>query len=1017
MQSLTTALENLLRHLSQEIPATPGIRVIDIPFPLKDAFDALSWLASQQTYPQFYWQQRNGDEEAAVLGAITRFTSLDQAQRFLRQHPEHADLRIWGLNAFDPSQGNLLLPRLEWRRCGGKATLRLTLFSESSLQHDAIKAREFIATLVSIKPLSGLHLTTTREQHWPDKTGWTQLIELATKTIAEGELDKVVLARATDLHFASPVNAAAMMAASRRLNLNCYHFYMAFDGENAFLGSSPERLWRRRDKALRTEALAGTVANHPDDKQAQQLGEWLMADDKNQRENMLVVEDICQRLQADTQTLDVLPPQVLRLRKVQHLRRCIWTSLNKADDVICLHQLQPTAAVAGLPRDLARQFIARHEPFTREWYAGSAGYLSLQQSEFCVSLRSAKSAAMSCGYMLARALSVVPTPSKSGRKSTTKRQGCVLYYKWNSNESHHYRFISIIYFCSSLYLAAILIPDKLMSVSAFNRRWAAVILEALTRHGVRHICIAPGSRSTPLTLAAADNSAFIHHTHFDERGLGHLALGLAKVSKQPVAVIVTSGTAVANLYPALIEAGLTGEKLILLTADRPPELIDCGANQAIRQPGMFASHPTHSISLPRPTQDIPARWLVSTIDHALGTLHAGGVHINCPFAEPLYGEMDDTGLSWQQRLGDWWQDDKPWLREAPRLESEKQRDWFFWRQKRGVVVAGRMSAEEGKKAALWAQTLGWPLIGDVLSQTGQPLPCADLWLGNAKATSELQQAQIVVQLGSSLTGKRLLQWQASCEPEEYWIVDDIEGRLDPAHHRGRRLIANIADWLELHPAEKRQPWCVEIPRLAEQAMQAVIARRDAFGEAQLAHRISDYLPEQGQLFVGNSLVVRLIDALSQLPAGYPVYSNRGASGIDGLLSTAAGVQRASGKPTLAIVGDLSALYDLNALALLRQVSAPLVLIVVNNNGGQIFSLLPTPKSERERFYLMPQNVHFEHAAAMFELKYHRPQNWQELETALADAWRTPTTTVIEMVVNDTDGAQTLQQLLAQVSHL
>lgn len=96
MQSLTTALENLLRHLSQEIPATPGIRVIDIPFPLKDAFDALSWLTSQQVYPQFYWQQRNGDEEAAVLGAITRFTSLDQAQRFLRQHPEHADLRIWG---------------------------------------------------------------------------------------------------------------------------------------------------------------------------------------------------------------------------------------------------------------------------------------------------------------------------------------------------------------------------------------------------------------------------------------------------------------------------------------------------------------------------------------------------------------------------------------------------------------------------------------------------------------------------------------------------------------------------------------------------------------------------------------------------------------------------------------------------------------------------------------------------------------------------------------------------------
>ncbi|MDU2938864.1 MAG: 2-succinyl-5-enolpyruvyl-6-hydroxy-3-cyclohexene-1-carboxylic-acid synthase [Enterobacteriaceae bacterium] len=556
-----------------------------------------------------------------------------------------------------------------------------------------------------------------------------------------------------------------------------------------------------------------------------------------------------------------------------------------------------------------------------------------------------------------------------------------------------------------------------MSVSAFNRRWATVILEALTRHGVRHVCIAPGSRSTPLTLAAAANRMLIPHTHFDERGLGHLALGLAKVSGEPVAVIVTSGTAVANLYPALIEAGLTGEKLILLTADRPPELIDCGANQAIRQPGMFATHPAQSLSLPRPSPDIPARWLVSSIDNALGNLHAGGVHINCPFAEPLYGEMDETDLAWQQALGDWWQDEKPWLQSTLTLKSETQRDWFYWRQKRGVVIAGRMSASEGKRVAEWANTLGWPLIGDVLAQTGQPLPCADLWLGNSQAVSELQQAQIVVQLGSSLTGKRLLQWQMSCEPEEYWLVDNLSGRLDPAQHRGRRLVSTVSDWLVKHPAEKRQPWCVTIPQLAQQAWQKVQASRETFGEAQLAHRISDYLPEQGQLFVGNSLVVRLIDALGQLPAGYPVYSNRGASGIDGLIATAAGVQRASARPTLAIVGDLSALYDLNSLALLRQVSAPLVLIVVNNNGGQIFSLLPTPVNERERFYTMPQNLHFDHAAAMFGLGYTRVSHWEALENALAGAWRMPSATIVEVVVNSTDGAQTLQHLLAQVSQL
>ena len=390
MHSITTALESLMRHLSQEMPAAPGIRIYDIPFPLNDAFDALGWLASQPVWPQFYWQQRNGDEEAAVLGAVAAFSSLESAQQFLHQHDNHPDLRIWGLNAFEPQRGNLLLPRLEWRRCAGVASLRLHLYSDVSLREDAAHAIAFISSLAPVKPLPALRLNLTGEQHWPDKAGWIDLIKLATQTIAGEDLDKVMLARATDLQFSQPVNAAAVMASSRRLNLNCYHFFMAFSAECAFLGSSPERLWRRRDTALRTEALAGTVANHPEDHRAWQLGEWLMKDDKNQRENMLVVEDICQRLQGCTQTLDVLPPQVLRLRKVQHLRRCIWTELNQADDTLCLMQLQPTAAVAGIPRELAREFIQQNEPFEREWYAGSAGYLSRRQSEFCVSLRSAK---------------------------------------------------------------------------------------------------------------------------------------------------------------------------------------------------------------------------------------------------------------------------------------------------------------------------------------------------------------------------------------------------------------------------------------------------------------------------------------------------------------------------------------------------------------------------------------------------------------------------------------------------
>ncbi|ALX95903.1 2-succinyl-5-enolpyruvyl-6-hydroxy-3-cyclohexene-1-carboxylate synthase [Serratia fonticola] len=554
-----------------------------------------------------------------------------------------------------------------------------------------------------------------------------------------------------------------------------------------------------------------------------------------------------------------------------------------------------------------------------------------------------------------------------------------------------------------------------MSTSVFNRRWAALLLETLVRHGVRHVCIAPGSRSTPLTLAAAANRAFVCHTHFDERGLGHLALGLAKATREPVAVIVTSGTAAANLYPALIEAGLTGERLVFLTADRPPELINCGANQAIRQNGLYSSHPTLNIDLPRPSPDIPARWLVSTLDSAMARLRHGALHINCPFAEPLYGGDEQQYEQWSAELGDWWQDTHPWLREMDPHRVIKQPDWFFWRQKRGVIIAGRMGAEEGVQLAEWADMLGWPLIGDALSQTGQPLPCADLWLANPKARDLLASAQVVVQFGSSLTGKRLLQWQERCQPEEFWLIDDLPGRLDPAHHRGRRIRSTVGEWLDLHPAQPRSPWAGDLSALADDALDATSQYLvNRFGEAQLAHRLPELLPENGQLFLGNSLIVRLIDALTQLPAGYPVFSNRGASGIDGLISTAAGVQRATAKPTLAVVGDLSALYDLNALALLRQCSAPTVLIVVNNNGGQIFSLLPTPEPERQRFYCMPQDVEFSQAAAMFQLDYACPENWGQLQQAVEKAWRHSGATLIELQVPPSDGAETLQHLVQKM---
>lgn len=545
-----------------------------------------------------------------------------------------------------------------------------------------------------------------------------------------------------------------------------------------------------------------------------------------------------------------------------------------------------------------------------------------------------------------------------------------------------------------------------MSHSTFNRRWAGVVLEALTRHHVEHICIAPGSRSAPLTLAAADNAKLICHTHFDERGLGHLALGLAKSTGNPVAVIVTSGTAVANLYPAIIEAHLTGERLIILSADRPAELIDCGANQAIDQTAMFAAHAAF-LPLPRPTPDISARWLVSTVDAALGQHLYGAIHINCPFAEPLYGDITSAYHAWQDTLGEWWNGEAPWLDQQLQVAVAVQPDWHLWRQNRGVVVAGKLAPEEGVAVAHWANALGWPLLGDIQSHTGQPLPHAGLWLAHPPVAELLEATDIVVQFGSHLVGKALNSWLAECEPDAFWLVENMPGRRDPAQHRGRRIVSAVQPWLAAHPADALPVnWC---PQLAACAADAAATRTFALDdEASLAHHLQALLPEDGALFLGNSLTIRLADTFARLPAGYPVYANRGASGIDGLIATAAGVQRGGQKPLLAIVGDISALYDINSLALLTQSVTPLVLIVVNNGGGQIFSTLPTPEAARQRFFAMPQKVDFSALAAAFGLQFYHATCWQELANTVKKGWYGGVT-VIEFLTGERASAQGVQR--------
>ncbi|MDD9174753.1 2-succinyl-5-enolpyruvyl-6-hydroxy-3-cyclohexene-1-carboxylic-acid synthase [Aliivibrio finisterrensis] len=521
-----------------------------------------------------------------------------------------------------------------------------------------------------------------------------------------------------------------------------------------------------------------------------------------------------------------------------------------------------------------------------------------------------------------------------------------------------------------------------------NQVWAELIIEELVRNGVKHVCIAPGSRSTPLTLAASEHQHLSIHTHFDERGLGFLALGIAKASNEAVAVIVTSGTAVANLLPSVAESGLTKEKLILLTADRPVELINCGANQAINQQGIFSSHVCHSLQLPSPTINVPAQWLLSRLDQAcfIQQEQGGAIHINCPFPEPFYGKKDNTFVrEYLAPIQEWKEAFSAYIQQ-PRYSSimTVSPQWMKTAQKKGIVIIGKVSLEEAQAAAELAKELGWPVLADPQSGYYSEWAHYDLWLQNSDCIELLSDVECVLQFGARLVSKRLAAWLDNYH-NDYYLIDPHSELLDVSSHSHVRYRANIRPWCQAHIDSLVERDCyfdhapsllwsesLKVASLNALALaRSMACNSETLSELSFALTIGQKV-ESCDWFIGNSLIVRLLDMVGELNQQH-TYTNRGASGIDGLVATAVGVQKANQKPLLALVGDTSLLYDLNSLALLKQATAPVVLVVMNNDGGGIFDLLPVDEKKKDDYYRMPHKLEFSHAAAMFGLAYHRPE--------------------------------------------
>ena len=571
-----------------------------------------------------------------------------------------------------------------------------------------------------------------------------------------------------------------------------------------------------------------------------------------------------------------------------------------------------------------------------------------------------------------------------------------------------------------------------------NRLWAYLIVEELLRCGVEFFCVAPGSRSTPLVAALAANEKARSLIHFDERGTAFAALGYARATGRPAAWITTSGTAVANGLPAVVEAATDGVPMILLTADRPPELRQTGANQTIDQPDIFGDFVRWRFDLPAPDPNIDPAMVLTTVDQAayraIRTPH-GPVHLNLMFREPfLPGPDDEYALSGPSA---WMKSGEPYTRYAstkPAVDgAEVDRLWEALRTaKRGLVVAGRLaSRKQGETVLRLAETLGWPLLPDIGSQVrlgaGSKALVANYdALLSGGSFAEEHEPEAVIHVGGRAISKRLEQFLARSRPDHYVVVRENPFRLDPAHRVTHSVEADVVDFCAAlgrsateDPSAVDASWAAGWRKASEETsryLDKTFSANEGPNEPLVARVVSRHIPVDHGLVVASSMPVRDLDTYAATDgAPAPVAANRGASGIDGTVATAAGFAHGLGRPVTLLIGDLALLHDMNSLAMLRDLHV--VVVVLNNDGGGIFSFLPVASRKEffEPYFGTPQGVGFEPAAQMFGLGYEHPGTTEELVGSYRAACSRGYSTLIEVKTDREENVALHRRILEMVA--
>jgi 2-succinyl-5-enolpyruvyl-6-hydroxy-3-cyclohexene-1-carboxylate synthase len=549
-----------------------------------------------------------------------------------------------------------------------------------------------------------------------------------------------------------------------------------------------------------------------------------------------------------------------------------------------------------------------------------------------------------------------------------------------------------------------------------NEKWAKLLIKELIHHGVRYFCMAPGSQSTALTLAAHEHPLANTFIHFDERGVCFHALGYAKATGIPAAIIVTSGTALGNLLPGIMEAHHAHTPLLILTADRPPELRDTGANQTSDHVKIFQNFVRWSHDLPPPSSHIPPSFIGSTVStalsHALGN-PPGPVHLNCMFRKPFFEiHPEEVGSSYERTIKGSQTEITFGEKQLTDQQIERLADELSEYEK-GVIIVGNLPRNESLEPLFsLARLLQWPLFPDILSPLRSHPPVAgmishyDLILKSVSLNEDLS-PDAVLQFGDRFVSSKLLEWIGMKKPKSYVFVAPHSWRMDPVHRMTHRILADpwhtinkLNEQLPGHPPGSWLPYWQEINRTTEKALSHYFQTDQTLSQPALFHHLSSWLPSAFNLFIGNSLSIREADQF-YVPKKQKgsIFGNRGLSGIDGNIATATGLSKGLKQPLIAILGDLSCLHDLTSLSQLKQTPYPMKLIVINNNGGAIFSFLPISQKKEalKPFFITPHGLSFKHAAALFGLSYKEPETLDEVKELLTTETSEPT--LIEIVTN------------------